>query len=195
MFIERASTYGYDPKWLIFSGLAIFLIIAKGSLQLEEWLAHHLKKFSIIIIMLLLMIAAIPQITLTHASVEEKKTTQQQVKDAGLWLKQHSSPGEIIYTQSPTQTTYYADRYSKGIPSTYEEFRNQQQQDKARFFIVSIFEKHPGWVYSYPQQHPEEFIPVQAYALTKDQPALVIYQYSPQQLQQTNAEVNASVEK
>jgi len=176
MFIERPSVYGYDPKWLIFSGLAMFLIIAKGLLHLGEWLSMHVKKFSIAVIILLLLIAIIPQITHTNAIVKEKKGSYLQVKEAGLWLNQHSSPGEIIYTQSPTQTTYYADRYSKGIPGTYEEFRNQQQKDHSRFFIVSIFEQHPEWVKTYPQQHPEEFMPVQAYSLN-NQPALVIYQY------------------
>ena len=186
MFIERPSVYGYDPKWLIFAGWAIFLIIAKGGLQLQEWLKEYSKSLSFLVIAALLIVAAIPQITATSSLVNEKLNSYQEVKDAALWLKEHSSPSEVIYTQSPTQTTYYADRHSRGIPGTYEEFRSQQAQDHARFFTVSIFEKHPDWAYTYPQQHPDEFIPVQAYMLQENQPALVIYQYVPKPLPPEN---------
>ncbi|HLC63185.1 MAG TPA: glycosyltransferase family 39 protein [Candidatus Nanoarchaeia archaeon] len=189
MFIERPSVYGYDPKWLIFSGLAMFLIISKGSLQLDEWLSRHLKIFSLIIIAILLILAAIPQISNTNTLVEQKKDSYLQVKEAGLWLKEHTSPGEVIYSHSSTQTTYYSDRHTKGIPPTYEDFVKDQREDNARFFTVSVFEKHPEWAYNYPQQHPDEFIPVQAYTLN-NQPALVIYQYnpksSPERFNQTN---------
>jgi len=178
LLIER-PIYGFEPRWLLISVFSIFLITSKGFISLEEILSKHLKAFSIALIILLLILSITPQIIHANLIINEKKTSYQQVKDAALWLKSHSTPSEVIYTQSPTQTTYYADRYSKGVPGTYEEFTTQQSQDKSRFLTVSVFEKHPDWAYTYPQQHPEEFAPVQAYMLSEQQPALVIYQYTP----------------
>ena len=179
MLIERPSLYGYDPKWLFFAGLAMFLIISKGFVQLGEWIKKIPKSLVILIIASLLILSLIPQFTQSNSSIESRKDSYLQVKEAALWVKSNSNQDEIIYTQSPTQTTYYAERYSKGIPATYEEFVEQQKEDNSRFFIISTFEKHPDWVYLEVEQKKEEFIPVQAYMANENQPLLVIYQYNP----------------
>ncbi len=196
MFIERPSVYGYDPKWLMFSAAAMFLIAARGASRLHEILSKHMQKLSAAIVAIILIIAIIPQFIYATNLINEKKDSYLQVKLADLWLKENTSPSEVIYSHSSTQTTYYSERHTKGIPPTYEDFVKDQKEDRARFFTVSIFEKHPEWAYSYPQQHPDEFTPVMAYELNKDQPALVIYQYNPSASNPSSAQntINSSPE-
>ena len=178
LLIER-PIYGYEPRWLILAVIAMFIIIAKGFSKLDEWLNPYIKWASAALIIILLIITAIPQISQANAAINEKKESYLPVKLAALWLKEHTSPEETIFTKSPTQVQYYSGRYCTGIPGTYEKFIEQQSSNQARFVMVSRFEKHADWIYSYPKQHPEEFTPVYAYPENSNQPEVVIYLYTP----------------
>ncbi|HLC58158.1 MAG TPA: glycosyltransferase family 39 protein [Candidatus Nanoarchaeia archaeon] len=192
LFIER-PVYGFEPRWLLIPVFSAFLIISKGFSKLDELLNKHIK-FSGAIITILLVISIIPQVTYANTIISEKKESYLQVKEAALWLKQHTSLGEQLYTQSATQTNYYSERYSRGMPGTYEEFVKEQEKNHARFFVVSMFEKHSEWTYTYPQQHPEEFTPVQVYMLNEQQPALMIYQYTPKSNPKITSEKNSTTQ-
>ena len=165
---------------MIISAVGIFLFIGKGSTQLYAWLEKGMsKKVAVTILMIILLLAIIPQINSANTQITSKKTSYLPVKDAALWMKENSNPDEMIYTKSPTQTTYYAERYARGMPATYEGFVEEQKQYKTKFFVVSIFENHEDWLLTYPPQHSDEFVPVQGYMLSENQPALIVYEYHP----------------
>ncbi|MEK6820529.1 MAG: glycosyltransferase family 39 protein [Nanoarchaeota archaeon] len=143
--------------------------------------SRALAYFFVIVFMLLL----IPNFTLGKNLTESKATSYLEVKEAALWMKQNSNPGDTIITMSVPQTIYYSERmaYSYGGGPNQDKFQTPEEMESlarevdAKYFVVSVFEPNiPQWAYTYGQTHPNNPKPVQAYAQGQ-QPVLVIYEF------------------
>ena len=122
----------------------------------------------------------------TDAIVKYKITSYQEVKDAGLWIKQNSNKNDIIITASTMQITYYSERKISDFypdPSDKNEtgFDNKIKQLKPRYIVIDAFQPvfTPKWAYDWPQRHSNSVVPVQAYFADpeKKQPLLIIYEF------------------
>ena len=103
-----------------------------------------------------------------------------QVKLAGLWLKQVSDKNDVVISQSNPQIAYYSERDVYGYGDMPEEqFQKLIEEVKPRYMMVSIFEQHPEWVFSYPERNKDRWVPVQAYFVDQEQKQaiLVIYEH------------------
>jgi hypothetical protein len=106
--------------------------------------------------------------------IKSKITAYQEVKDAGLWLKQNTNPNDSIITASVYQTEYYSERkvydfyFNQGdkgsikinatnrdLPETEEQFDKLILIYKPEFLIVNVFEVGftPNFAYSWPSKH------------------------------------------
>jgi len=130
------------------------------------------KIFAIIIVVLLLGFTVIYQFKLADSLIKDKEESYLPVKEAGLWLKENSHISDIIVTKSQPQIRYYSDRKTASIPGTEEEFESSLQEN-TKFYMLSIFEAHPEWAYSYPER--KNLTIVQAYFTENQQPILIIY--------------------
>ena len=143
------------------------------------------KKFFVIILLIALLF--IPNLQWGNQLTEMKKTSYHELKLAGEWLKENSDLQDVIVTNSFPQISYYSERrvatFSGGLRNpedhlgviSQEEFNEFMQQEKPRFIVLSIFENHKDWMYSYPKDNPN-WIPVIAFPPTT-QPLLIIYEY------------------
>ena len=113
--------------------------------------------------------------------IESKKNSYAEVRDAGIWIKQNSDPNDKIITSSEPQITYYSERSTFGFGETKEEFENKLREMDIRFVILSAFEFHHPWAYSYPQEHPNILAPIKVYG-PQDQPILIVYAVNSQAL-------------
>ncbi len=130
------------------------------------------KIFAIIIVVLLLGFTTIYQFKLADSLIKDKEDSYLPVKEAGLWLKENSHPSDIIVTESRPQIRYYSERQTIRIPKTEQEFESTLSPN-TRFYMLSIFEAHPEWAYSYADR--KNLTIAQAYITQDNQPILVIY--------------------
>ncbi len=172
VFIQRSA----EDRWIMPIALSLFLITAKGVLLIYNQLKKFNKHIAIIAILILLFFGAYEQLDSANELINAKKDTYAQVKDAALWLKENSNPDDVILTASGTQTTYYAERET--IPYGDEETTVKKINElNAKYMVVSVFEGHPDWAFSYPQRNNLQ--PVRAYFADAErtQPLLIIYQF------------------
>jgi hypothetical protein len=158
----------------------MFLLASVSSLSIYDFL----KKKSVLLAVsgMFLLIGSVGFVQITHASeiVAQKEMSYLPVKEAGKWLLLNSQPGDLIITQSQPQTVYYAHRPIKHISGfmNESEFEEYIRAHNAAYLMVSIFEYHPPWIFTWVTEHQNLLKAVYvSYAdEAKTQPSLVLYQ-------------------
>ncbi len=155
------------------------------------------KAKDIIIFALVLLLVTYPTFSLVQNSqsnlawanslIDNKINSYGEVMQAGIWMKENSETGDIVISESYPQTAYYSERSTfafsgKGNPELHveqneEEFNEFIKLNKPKYMMISIFQVHPEWVYTYPEKHQELLVPVQVYS-QGEQPVLVIYTFN-----------------
>jgi hypothetical protein len=177
-FIFQAMLYNHsEDRYLMNAFPSFFFAMSLGFTKIEGWLKKYSKYLGAFVILVLLAIGGYQQIAYGNAIISGKATSYQQVKDAGLWMKANSNSSAIILTRSSPQTTYYAEREVLSIPDNETDFEKLVQDVHPTFLELSVFETHPSWIYSYPQNHTSILIPVQGYQL-QGQTVLAIYRFN-----------------
>jgi len=152
---------------------AMFILISIATIYIYDLLNKKWGKYVAGTFMVLIIITMlISQSQATDITVKSKILSYKEVKEAGLWIKDHSEPDDIIITHSYPQVQYYSWRYSRHFPKTEEEFE-QLDHTNFTYFMVSIFERSPEWAYVYPNKH--NLTVAKVWMLNEKQPAVVIY--------------------
>lgn len=170
----------------------IFGIMGVGLLRLKGFIAKYNKQVATIAVLLLLGVGGYYQISwgiqLTKAKTNDYYEV---VKQAGLWIKENSNEGDIVYSTARKQMLYYAERevldpgaYDHGSRQDYEKSSAEMEaelieNEKIRFIELDVVEKRSAseslkaWV----DRNPETVKPVQAWYLGTDQQATLAVVY------------------
>jgi len=177
-FIFQSVFYNhFEDRYLMNAFPAFFLIMGLGLTKLSPILKNIHKFAPIIVIVAILGFGAYHQLTYGNPIIDGRKSSYLEVKQAGLWIKDNSLPGDIIISRSQPQMTYYAERKTLHPPDNETEFEELIEKEKPTFFMVSVFEPHQDWMYQYPASHNSTLIPVKAYS-QGNQPVAVIYRFN-----------------
>jgi len=157
------------------------MILSRGLLKIGDLAKRYNKHLGIIMIILILSFGSYYQLIFANNLIKSKSNSYLEVKLAGEWIKENSNPGDIVFSASEPQNTYYSERKTYRVsyesPTNISKFEQRIVEFKPKFLVLSVFEYHDPLIYSYPQEHPDILIPVQAYQ-QNGQPLLVIYQFN-----------------
>lgn len=174
---------GAEDRWVLPVSLPLFLFIGKGFALIYDFTKKYNKYFALVLVIVLLAIGSYEQLKQADLLIKDKKDSYLQVKDAAIWMKEHSNPGNKIFSISLPQTAYYSMRetltYTEDInsnPINETNFEEYLLKEKPRYLTVSIFEYLPPWILEYIDKHKNMFKPVQAYLMQDQKPLLVIYE-------------------
>jgi 4-amino-4-deoxy-L-arabinose transferase-like glycosyltransferase len=177
-FIFQSILYDHsEDRYLMNAFPSFFLALSLGLTKIEQFFRKYNKYLGAFIVVLLLAIGGYQQLAYGNVIISDKATSYQQVEQGALWIKANSNPSAVIISRSVPQTTYYAEREVLNIPDNQTDFEKLIQDSHPTFLELSVFEPHPDWIYSYPQNHTNLLIPVQGYQL-QGQTALVIYKFN-----------------
>lgn len=166
----------------------LFLIAVYPYSLMEKYLTQTFNMKSrnaFLLISFVLFLMLIPNIIFGNNLIESKKTSYLEVKQAGLWIKDHSNPTDIVISDSLPQITYYSERstypfslaYRRDlIPGNESDLLDFINSNKPKFMTLTAFERQYDWALAFPQNHPEMVVPVQVYK-QNEQPVLVIYEF------------------
>jgi len=157
IFIQRATDFG-EPRWYFPLLLGTFICISQGTIFLSDFIKKHNKKLAIALIIILIVYGGYYQVKYTDAVIVPKVTSFEGIKEAGLFIKSHSSQTDKVISVPAPQPAYYAER---DIIRPFELFENKSNKDIAfdeflnkikdrediRFIIVTFSEpNHPQWM-------------------------------------------------
>lgn len=137
-----------EDRWVFLWLPFIFLLAARAIVSIYQSIKVYHQTVAAIVVILCLLVVAYTQAAQANTLIVGKQQSYQPVKEAGLWIKDHSSSGDLVITQSQTQITYYAER---GV-NHFTAFKNASAFDeyiarvKPRYFIVSAYESKPQWI-------------------------------------------------
>jgi 4-amino-4-deoxy-L-arabinose transferase-like glycosyltransferase len=174
--IVTSFSLGYTEDRYILSIFPSLFIMASSFLYfLSGFFNNKYKKIILIIIVILIVSIVYLQIKSAKINVDGKLDSYGDLKRAGLWLKDNSDPNVTIITASVYQVAYYSERQTIGIADNRTLFEDNIKKFKPKFLIISVFERHPDWIYSYPQEKNMTIVDAYFTDSTKKQPSLVVY--------------------
>ena len=165
-----------QPRYLLAAFPAVFLIIGDGAMRIYEFAKKQQKTAGLIVlgvILIGLLFGGVYQYDTAKQSINEKKDSYLQVKEAALWMKEHSNSSDVIISNSIPQTIYYSDR---GVYMMGEPEEEGLLAKKPKFLVTSVYEKSQEWYYQYPEKHADMFKVVKVYDIGGN-PSLVIYEF------------------
>jgi 4-amino-4-deoxy-L-arabinose transferase-like glycosyltransferase len=148
-FIER-----FVHRYAICAFPAVFLVIASAAAGITRRLKTQSRLVAGMFLAGVVVIGAMQQILTADQLIRTESTSYLPVKEAGLWIKEHSREDDVVVSNSWPQITFYAERRTVSFPGTEEEFEAVLRRSRPRFLMVSSFEPHPSWVYPYLEKRP-----------------------------------------
>jgi 4-amino-4-deoxy-L-arabinose transferase-like glycosyltransferase len=169
IFIER---WNAEPRWLILMAPFMFFIIGRGILEIIKYIKFD-KKVLFFAIVIILFIGAYAQLNYNHQLIKVKKDSYEPVKLSGLWMKENSNKDDLILSKSVTQTTYYSERKTLGVPINKEEIKEL----KPKYIVISIYELHTQELLDRIEKIKDHLQIVNGYFQDPEgkQPALIVY--------------------
>lgn len=101
-----------EERWLLALTLPMFIIAARGLTTVYNFINKYvtIKVIGLIVVVLLLGFGMIAEVHKADSLIRNKIGSYKQVKDAGLWIKANSAPGDVVFSRSAPQNAYYSER-------------------------------------------------------------------------------------
>ena len=177
-----------EQRYVIDTLPFLLLIVVYPYNFVEKYLINtfNMKSRNVfLLICFVVFLIMIPNMIFGNNLIEEKKTSNLEVKEAGSWIKEHSDPNDIVISDSLPQITYYSERstYPFNLASRRDMERKNEsdllnfiKSNKPKFMTLTAFERQDDWAMAFPQNHPELVVPVQVYKQGEN-PVFIIYEF------------------
>jgi 4-amino-4-deoxy-L-arabinose transferase-like glycosyltransferase len=168
-----------EDRYLFMIYPAMFMVACLVLFKCYDFIKKSNKYAAVAFVLVILFLSAYTQISYGDRLTKAKASSYVQLKDAALWMKDRSSPNDIILNSGVPQNSYYSERNTTYFPNDINEFPQMIASYKPKFMVLSALEKSPDWTYGWPQEHPDIVVPVLAYYAdeAKKQPILVVYEF------------------
>lgn len=180
VFMLRTGTFEF--RWFFIMLPGMFAFTAKGIIRFSEFIASFItkksiKRLTLIFILIIVVLGAYVEWNHADSIVKYKISSYAEVKDSGLWIKEHSDKTDFIVTQSTMQQAYYSERRVVNFDqfNDSDSFEQYLKENKPKYVVLSVFQPYPDWAYSFPQE-TGMLSPVKGYIdEEKQQPILIVY--------------------
>jgi len=170
---------GAEDRWLFLWLPFIFLLIGNALTFVYRKIRVYGKNLAIIIVLGLLLFGAYSQFNHADQIIKNKLGSYEPVELSGVWMKENSVPGDIVLSRSRTQHTYYTERetFSYNLLDGPDELDAYIGENKPKFFVVSVFERHPEWTNLWVDENQGRLQPVKVYFADAQQTNAVLIVY------------------
>lgn len=182
VFILRASSYEY--RWFFPFLPAMLFFTSKGIIAFSDFIGSFFssKKFSSLIIIIIVLLGAYTQLVHADSIIRVKLDSYSQIKDASLWMKDNSNPGDVVFSRSLPQTTYYSERKVYSYSAMNEsQFMDLVGKTRPKFMLESVLEPHPAaWGFDVPASLQSLLVPKGVFFMdaAQTQPVAVVYEFN-----------------
>lgn len=149
-----------ENRWAILMSIGIFTITARGIISIYDFVIRKSKIIAIIVLLALVLFGAYYELKHANFIIKERLPSYQEVKDAGLWMKQNSETSDVLLSLSYTQIRFYSEREVQTYAGMNETaFLDLLKTKKPRYMMISLFEPgHPDWIIQQLEQNGARII-------------------------------------
>ena len=179
VFIERDA----EDRWILPIALPLFYAASSALAQIQQWIQKAVMQFgrhaALATVVFLLASGAYVQLSHADSIIKLKMGTYSQEPAAGMWLKDHTSPNDLIIANNEhVPFVFYSERRVDGV-SIFES-REKLKDLMPKYYVVTAYYNSPAWTYELPQKYPSSLLPVQVFYENRGgqkMPAIVIYEF------------------
>src|SRR3989344_2037845 len=91
IFLERDA----EDRWLLPIALPLLILVGKGLYFVYDLIKKYQKHVAITVFIILILIGGYLQLARASETINAKKDSYQEVKEASLWIKDNSNPNDI----------------------------------------------------------------------------------------------------
>lgn len=156
MLIALSSLTNKQDRFLIPVLPVIAIIGILGLVKITGIIGSLFKLNKMINLIIVSLIAAVTMFGITGLMkgqlisgaelITEKAESYAEIRYAGEWVRENSSPDAIIATVSGPQIKYYSDREITGFKQTVEEFTEEIENKEVDFYVTSRYEPMPDFM-------------------------------------------------
>lgn len=169
----------FEDRYIAMIFPAVFYIISYGLVEIASIIDKNRKLIFVLIIIIFLLVGIYPMFNYTKLIINQKINSYIGVKEAGIWLKENSKKSDVIFGSSIPQLTFYSERVTYGYPDNESDFNKKIEELKPRYMVLTIWEKSPLWVYSWPEKNNRSIKLVYVSFIDKEnkKPDTLIYEF------------------
>ena len=176
VFVYKFAVHQY----LFLMTPALFLLMARGTVEIDHFLSKYHKYLGIAAIVLILVIGGYAQLKHGVGLIENKKDTYKELRDAGLWIKKHTGPAEpVMLTSNQMEFGVFAERRIVSEGDNLSHFEEHLTDERPQYLVLSLMSDNPNYPWLLPllNDHQDRFMPVQAWFADaqRKQPRVVIF--------------------
>lgn len=156
----------------------MFIFISKAYFALVDYIKTYNSTISVMVMICLLIVFGYYQIQLSNTMFMGKLPAFRELKIAGELIKLNTQPGDVVASASVPQLTYYSEREVMGMAhdETEEHWNQRVLEKRPKFFLITVYEPHPEWAYTYAERNGLQ--PIGQYGPAQDQIAAVLFAYN-----------------
>lgn len=135
-----------EERYLYGSVVPACLLIASAYWHLLSFCPPNLREAGLGVAATLLLCVCGLMLQASQRLISEKRTTYEELRVAGQWLKSQNVKDTVVLSRSVAQVTYYSDLPGLAIPEQQEEFLKLMASGEAGYAVITGLEAHPEWV-------------------------------------------------
>lgn len=174
--VYATTGFEFDPRFLMPMYPAAFIIASKGLFKAYSYIKRYNKVVAVFAVLTVLVWGVYSNLAQADASIAAKKDTYMGEKEAGLWIKEHTSKEDkVLSCNQEVVFGYYTERHmdSFGINVTMAD----QLIDDLRPKYVALDIYHPDCAFNLQKESRHTLNPAYVSFANKEktQPAVIVY--------------------
>lgn len=178
--VNAFSAFIFEPRFVFPAMPILFIICALGIRQIFKYISKSNKEMAVAAIVIIILLGIYAQMSFADLLIQGKKDSFLQEKEGGLWLKEHTRPGEtLVGCGLSVPIVYYSERDFKPISGGNITFIEETiRKYKPRFFVLDGFDYAGCANEKYPAMNQDKLRPVMAFFIdeAKTQPIYIIFE-------------------
>jgi hypothetical protein len=174
----------FEYRWFFPFITAMLAFTAKGMIVFSNYIGRLLKNKNIALIILIVILAlgTYSQLMRADGIIKTKINSYIEIKEASLFVKENTSPGDVVFSRSLPQTTYYSERKTYSHSELNEsQFIELVNKTRPKYMIEYAAEPHPAaWGLNPPPIIQKILIPVKVWFADTQQTQImeVVYEFN-----------------
>ncbi|MDI6737881.1 MAG: glycosyltransferase family 39 protein [Nanoarchaeota archaeon] len=178
--INAISAFYFEPRFVFPAMPILFIICALGIRQIFKFISKYNKELAIAAVAIIIILGVYAQMSYADLLINSKKDSFSQEKDGGLWLKEHTNPGDtIVGCGLSVPIVYYSERNFQSLGSWNTTFASEFiKNEKPKYYVLDGFDYAGCANEQYPAMNQDKMKPVMAFFLDKEKtrPIYIIFE-------------------
>jgi 4-amino-4-deoxy-L-arabinose transferase-like glycosyltransferase len=141
-----AFVHEWQDRFVVLALPPAFLAIGQAVALGAELVAKRRRWAGTAIAMVPMAIGAVGLVGDADTKVREKLDSFYALRDAGVWLRDHTPPETEVVCANAAQLTYYSERATHEFPSDLSALQKMAAEGRAEYMVVSGHAEPPQWL-------------------------------------------------